>query len=178
MNCPVCNQPTLQHIGAHDQLERYCDHCGWGREQAFGSTETGEATEASQGLSASDWTKLVLLWVLTTVVVFGPLAGLIYLRKQLFGDTLLFLDVEGPGWLERIELHYWWLLAVYLIVCWTLNPSPDRDRMGVHGLGSLRPMAITPEHHANQFLATLSALVAPGKIVLHTVAITWRVLRR
>ncbi len=168
MKCPVCNAKTRTQSRSDGTEGPVCTECGWGTE----APAAAESPESSRGIGF--YLRYGLMWILTVLVVAGPYFGIRYLLVEM-GE---FVATEDA--LAKLNFHYGWILLGYLAVCWSVTPEYDRNNLGIFGghPNSRYNPAWTPEQHANRFMRTLSGLLMPGKIVVATVATTWRLLRK
>lgn len=167
MECPRCKTPTHPETFPGQPPAYVCPSCGWGKPE-------DPAAPEDTGPGATFYLKFALMWLLTPVILLGPYFGLRYLAAE-FSD---FADVDG--FVAGLNIHYWWVLAFYLMVCWTLTPDYDHDNLGIFGrsLDSDYNPAVTREQHYNRAMLNLASFLLPGKIVLTTVGATFKLLFR
>ena len=165
MNCPCCHAKTRRGIRPDGEEGPICPECGWGSE-----APPDPSPEPPSG--AGFYVRYGLMWVLTVIVVAGPYVGLRWLFLEL-GEL-------GPmdEALRKLNLHYGWVLLVYLALCRTVSPRYDRGNLGIFGGNphSRYNPAWTPEQHYNRFMHTLSMILVPGKIVVATLEMTRELL--
>lgn len=171
MQCPKCAADAITHHPRSGPVQYYCESCGWGMDRVF------DDAEASAGVSSGTYLKLGLFWLMTLIILIGPFFGLLWAADQTLVDLPGGLSGLDERFVDGLYRHYWWVMLVYLAVCWTFTPSFDRENMGIFGAGYHGNPAVTREHHANRLLYSLHTWLVPGKIVLATVAATWQLLR-
>lgn len=168
MFCPQCNARIPIDPEQGDPAPS-CPACGWGSHR-----------ESQQPAPRPVWRalRLGLLWGGAIIVLVGPWLGIRYLLLQLEASQL------GPA-IDTSELagrwfpHYCWIMALYILLAWSVRPSYDRDNLGIFGgdAYSRHNPAVTAEQHYNRFLHTLSMLLFPGHLVVAALEETWRQFR-
>ncbi|MDZ7833381.1 MAG: hypothetical protein U5L07_16680 [Desulfobacterales bacterium] len=181
MNCPKCNHSLSRTTSPGTGAENagpifFCENCGWGKERLEKQTAgQAEAAAAAVDLSAATWIKLLGLWVLSAAFVIAPYVLLVK-APLLFGgaDPAVFNPVAASERMAAaLNPHYWIVVAVYLLICWTFNP-PEFDRHNMGWFGGLvdNPFSFTDDINRTKFKILL--LMVPGKIIKMTVVATYR----
>ncbi|MFA9479203.1 hypothetical protein ACERK3_13000 [Phycisphaerales bacterium AB-hyl4] len=171
MKCPQCNA-SLGRRCVVDADPLMCQNCGWG-----GANHSADAAE-DDGPSKAFWLKFAFFWVMTLVVLVGPYVGLRFGAAYVAGPTGLADGSLEARFVAGLNLHYAWVMAVYLAFCWVVTPTYDRENMGLFGRGLAYNPVLTGEHRYNRTMHKLNTLVTPGKIVLATCRATWGLRRR
>ena len=159
MDCPSCNRPISPVEKPDGSLAFACGHCGWGQERL---ADTGDSAPAE--LEPVNWGKLGAYWAGALIIVLGPWVAL---------RVGLPLGLEqAPGLEEHIamdrvyafiNLHYWWIMALYVFVASLITPRVDRDNLGVGGTWIDNPFSFDDDY--NRAMLKLSIVLMPGKVV-------------
>jgi len=119
---------------------------------------------------------VALLWVLSVVVIVGPLIVLTYgvpylaATRGVVGATT---PAEVWGWLHP---YYWLGIAVYVVLAATVSPSYDAGNLwwgGIPGLNN--PFSLQDDW--NRTMRGLALALLPGKLVVLCLQLSWRFLR-
>lgn len=183
MNCPKCNQPLSRTdrpgAGARNAGPVFfCENCGWGKERLGKESADQVAAAAAVDLSAGTWVKLLGLWILSAAFVIAPYVLLVK-APLLFGgaDPAVFNPAAASERMAAaLNPHYWIVVAVYILICWTFNP-PEVDRHNMGWFGGLvdNPFSFTDDINRSKFMILL--LMIPGRIIVMTVMATYRLIQ-
>lgn len=166
MDCPKCGKAVRQP--REGQLALACDACGWGA----GARDFNES-EARAGETASGFRiPLGLGWALSLVILLGP-----YVAARI---AIARLDSAGHGavagaadrLLDLLNLHYGWVMFLYVAIAALITPSYDPHNLGLFGWSRI-DNPLTFEDDRNRAMRNLAVLLYPGKIVWATISHTW-----
>lgn len=184
MNCPKCNHPMSRNDPSEAGAKNagpvfFCENCGWGKDRrTMETTGQAAAVAAAVDLSAATWVKLAGLWALSAAFVVAPYVLLVK-APLLFGgaDPAVFNpQAASVRMAEVLNPHYWIVVAVYILACWTFNP-PEFDRHNMGWFGGLvdNPFSFTDDINRTKFKILL--LMVPGKIIKMTLTATYRLIQ-
>ena len=170
MDYPNCNQsinPTEKPDGS---LAFACGHCGWGQDRLVDSGD-----DAPAELEPVNWGKLAAYWTGALIVVFGP-----YIALRI-GVPLAIAQAPGledhiamDRVMTMINMHYWWIMALYVTIAALITPSVDRDNMGLGGTWIDNPFSFDDDY--NRAMFKLAIFLLPGKVVWIAIRNTYYVL--
>lgn len=147
-----------------------CGHCGWGRDRATSSG--GVVSFESEPV---DWGKLVLYWIGAVIVVFGPFIALhIAIPAGLAQTPGLEQHIAMDRVYDLVNIHYWWVMALYVTIAALLNPPMNRDNMGIGGTWIDNPFSFDDDYNRTMF--TLGLVLLPGKVVWIAIRNTYYVV--
>lgn len=181
MNCPKCNAEIQKEPQDDGGAVYRCPDCGWGSERLHGRAE--DPRDVNRGtlvVSRSTWIKLPIFWLLSLLIVFGPLAAIclgLPLGAERAGWD--FVDVTPEELAANLTPGYWIAMLVYVLVAGNVRMGVDTENLGLFGTWMDNPFSY--EDDANRFMLRLAVVLYPGKIVWFTVAGTaklmWLLLR-
>ncbi|MGM0567539.1 MAG: hypothetical protein ACQESX_12335 [Bacteroidota bacterium] len=186
MDCPMCGK-ILERIdrpvpGSSDSKRIfYCEHCGWGKKQLEEkeSPPVQDNSVQSTDYSLSTWLKLGGLWVLSFVIVVVPYKLIITQIPSLLSgfDSALFDAQEVKFRLdEALNPNYWIVMAVYIGICGFFQP-PDVDWNDMGWFGGLVNNPFSYSDDINRLKFWFFLLMIPGKIIVATITVTYRLIR-
>jgi hypothetical protein len=179
MDCPRCDKPVVEDHTPDGAKIFYCDACGWGKEKAREKKQGAEVAQIRiRYVPLKTFLKLILLWLLSVLVVFGPFAALVF-GIPIFVEAAE-INIEPPtpaGVAGFLTPGYWIAIAIYLLISILLSPSYDPDNLGLFGSRWIdNPLSY--EDDFNRTMRSLAILLLPGKYVWYTLRGTLRVAQR
>lgn len=170
MDCPSCNRPIKPSDGTDGSLSFSCGHCGWGQDRV---AQAGDDTPAE--LEPVNWGRLGLYWFGALIIVIGPFIGLhVALSMGLTQMPALEEHIAMDRVYALLNVHYWWVMAVYVFLAALITPSVDRDNLGIGGTWIDNPFSY--EDDFNRAMMTLAIVLLPGKVVWIALRNTFYVL--
>lgn len=164
MDCPSCAQriePKRLPDGSSDYS---CPKCGWGRGPAR-QASNNEPERPSAGRVAG-------LLLLAIVVVVGPYVALrVGIPIAFDNGSQAFADASDRL-IGLINIHYWWIAALYIFLAAVFSPTYDRDNIGWFGGLVDNPFSFQDDWERQK--RAWAFMLLPGKIVITAAAITWR----
>ncbi|MGM0452789.1 MAG: hypothetical protein ACQERN_06470 [Thermodesulfobacteriota bacterium] len=184
MNCPRCNHPLSKRqdpaAGAPNARPAiYCENCGWTKQRPANTKGApAPAAAAAVNLTAMTWLKLIGLWGLSAALVIAPYV-LLTKTPLLFSslDPAIFnAETASARMAEALTPLYWIIVMVYVLICATFNrPEVDFHNMGWFGGLVDNPFSFSDDINRTKFKVML--LMIPGKIIVTTLAATYRLIR-
>ncbi len=174
MQCPSCGE-TLRDRNPRGQRAYACDRCGWG-EQRLASGGGDAPWDAEAPPPRPPLSKLILVWVVSALVIVGPLLLLIWGVPWL-GETRGIGGATTPAemW-AKLHPYYWLGIAMYIGVSAAFSPTYDASNLywfGIPGLDN----PFSREDDWNRSMRLLAFALVPGKLVVLAMKLTWRFVR-
>lgn len=167
MECPNCTAPVAQAEEPDGSLNIYCPSCGWGADSS------GPPEPAAPPTRPSAW--LVLgLWLLSAVVVLGPYFGLRFGVPYMLDVGTNAFDEATSRFIAVLNVHYWWVIALYIFLSGVFTPNVRREDMGWFGGWVDNPFSWEDDWERQKF--GFAVMFAPGKTVWAAAIMTYRLL--
>ena len=123
--------------------------------------------------------KLAVVWALSLAVLLIPYFALRFGAPWIVGsyrsDGRIVVACAVYRFVVALNIHYWWVFAAYVILAAVITPNYDRENMGLFGTFIDNPFSFQDDYNRTMF--TLMILLAPGKIVAHTLHYTFVEIR-
>ncbi len=165
MDCPACAQPVKQHQGPDGGIAFSCPQCGWGTNAEAKVQHDSDTPRPSIGL-------VIGLWPLAWLIVLGPYLALRF-GIPAFADTgVTAFEDASARIVGLLDIHYWWIFAIYLFLAAVFTPTYDSDKTGWFGGYIDNPFSFEDDWERQK--RAWFFMLLPGKTVLAAFVMTYR----
>lgn len=177
-NCPSCNSDLIATTLPHGGAIHTCRECGWGSDRLRDrKLQAGIDTAPDRSIPIRTILKLPIFWALSALVVFGPWIAIVYgipaLAEQ---QGWTYIEATPQSLAADLNPVYWYVMAAYLALASLVKGAIQFDNLGLFGTMIDNPFSF--EDDWNRSMLTLGLLLLPGKLVVFTVAGTFKVFQK
>jgi hypothetical protein len=166
LNCPSCGKPTQQDRAPDGSASIFCPQCGWGRDD-------GSAQETGDSDKPPIWA-VGAMWALAALVCFGPYVALRLGIPALLDIGPQAFDDATDRLMAILNVHYWWVMAIYVFLCGVFSPTYDPDKVGL--FGGLVDNPLSWEDDFERQKRAWAFFLLPGKSVWMACILTRRLI--
>lgn len=166
MDCPACNFPIREQKLPDGSVDFSCPKCGWGKGGAAYSRHD-EPARPSAG-------RVAIFILAALLVVFGPYLALRIGIPILFDTGSQAFAEASDRLIAALNFHYWWIMALYIMLSALISPSYDRENLG--WLGGFVDNPFSWQDDWERQKRAWAFFFAPGKAVVVAGVLTWQLV--
>ena len=164
MDCPSCATPIRGRELPDGSTDFSCPKCGWGKVGGTAHSRDDAPKKPSAG-------RVMLFLFAALLIVIGPYAAMIIGIRVFMGDAEPAFADAADRLIGLINLHYWWIMAVYIFLAAAFSPTWDRDNVGWLGGMIDNPFSLQDDWERSK--RTFAFLLLPGKVVVYAARLMW-----